>query len=132
MHAFPTTALIYAGAALAEIVGCFAFWTWLRQGQSPLWVLAGIPSLIAFAWLLTLAPAEHAGRTYAAYGGVYIVSAEAIADRSSHERSKGECAKIDEEQDLRTISGGRGSRNEIGAGSAKAQPREIISRTVSV
>ena len=67
-----TTGLIYAGAALAEIVGCFAFWAWLRQGQSPIWLVAGIPSLIAFAWLLTLAPAEHAGRAYAAYGGVYI------------------------------------------------------------
>ena len=67
-----TSGLIYAGAALAEIVGCFAFWAWLRQGQSPIWLAAGIPSLIAFAWLLTLAPAEHAGRAYAAYGGVYI------------------------------------------------------------
>ncbi|MBE0577854.1 YnfA family protein [Devosia sp.] len=69
-----TTGLIYAGAALAEIAGCFAFWVWLRQGQSPIWLAAGIPSLIAFAWLLTLAPAEHAGRAYAAYGGVYIVA----------------------------------------------------------
>lgn len=39
-----------------------------------MWALAGIPALIAFAWLLTLAPAEHAGRAYAAYGGVYIVA----------------------------------------------------------
>lgn len=70
-----TTGLIYAGAALAEIVGCFAFWAWLRQGQSSIWAIAGIPALIAFAWLLTLAPAEHAGRAYAAYGGVYIVAA---------------------------------------------------------
>lgn len=69
-----TTGLIYAGAALAEIVGCYAFWAWLRQGQSVTWLAAGIPSLIAFAWLLTLAPAEHAGRAYAAYGGVYIVA----------------------------------------------------------
>jgi small multidrug resistance family-3 protein len=69
-----TTGLIYAGAALAEIGGCFAFWAWLRQGQSPIWLVAGIPSLIAFAWLLTLAPTEHAGRAYAAYGGVYIVA----------------------------------------------------------
>ena len=69
-----TTGLIYAGAALAEIAGCFAFWAWLRQGQSPIWLAAGIPALIAFAWLLTLAPAEHAGRAYAAYGGVYIVA----------------------------------------------------------
>ena len=69
-----TTGLIYAGAALTEIVGCFAFWAWLRQGQSPIWLAAGIPSLIAFAWLLTLAPAEHAGRAYAAYGGIYIAA----------------------------------------------------------
>lgn len=74
MQALSSTALVYAGAALAEIVGCFAFWAWLRQGQSPLWALAGIPSLIAFAWLLTLAPASYAGRAYAAYGGVYIVA----------------------------------------------------------
>lgn len=68
------TALIYACAALAEIVGCFAFWAWLRQGQSPLWILPGTVSLVAFAWLLTLTPAENAGRAYAAYGGVYIVA----------------------------------------------------------
>lgn len=36
-----TTGLIYAGAALAEIVGCF--WAWLRQGQSAIWLAAGIP-----------------------------------------------------------------------------------------
>lgn len=42
-----TTGLIYAGAALTEILGGFAFWAWLRQGQSPVWFLAGIPALIA-------------------------------------------------------------------------------------
>ena len=31
-------------------------------------------SLAAFAWLLTLVPADVAGRAYAAYGGVYIVA----------------------------------------------------------
>ncbi|QEE22646.1 YnfA family protein [Youhaiella tibetensis] len=67
-------AIIYAGAALAEIGGCFAFWAWLRQGQSPIWLLAGIPALMIFAWLLTLAPAEHAGRAFAAYGGVYVAA----------------------------------------------------------
>lgn len=34
------TGLIYAGAALAEIVGCFAFWAWLCQGQSAIWLIA--------------------------------------------------------------------------------------------
>jgi small multidrug resistance family-3 protein len=71
---FATTAMIYAGAALAEIAGCFAFWAWLRQGHSPIWLLPGVVSLIAFAWLLTLAPVGNAGRAYAAYGGIYIAA----------------------------------------------------------
>jgi len=74
MPILASTALIYAAAALAEIAGCFAFWAWLRQGQSVLWLVPGVASLVAFAWLLTLAPADHAGRAFAAYGGVYIVA----------------------------------------------------------
>ena len=69
-----TTILIYAGAALAEIVGCFAFWAWMRQGASAMWLLPGLVSLAAFAWLLTLAPSDYAGRAYAAYGGVYVAA----------------------------------------------------------
>jgi small multidrug resistance family-3 protein len=69
------TALAYVGAALAEIAGCFAFWAWLRLDKSPLWLAPGVISLCLFAYLLTLVDAEHAGRTYAAYGGVYIASA---------------------------------------------------------
>lgn len=68
------TALAYPLAALAEIAGCFAFWAWLRLGKSPLWLVPGIASLIAFAWLLTLVETGHAGRAYAAYGGVYVVA----------------------------------------------------------
>jgi len=67
-------ALIYAGAALGEIAGCFAFWAWLRLDKSPLWVLPGLASLAVFAYLLTRIDAAFAGRTYAAYGGVYIVA----------------------------------------------------------
>jgi len=67
-------ALIYAGAALGEIAGCFAFWAWLRLDKSPLWVFPGLASLAIFAFLLTRIDAAFAGRTYAAYGGVYIVS----------------------------------------------------------
>ncbi len=69
-----TTAVLYAAAAIAEIAGCFAFWAWLRSGQSVWWTLPGVASLISFAWLLTLAPSDHAGRAYAAYGGVYIAA----------------------------------------------------------
>ncbi len=69
------TAIAYIFAALAEIAGCFAFWAWLRMGKSPLWLVPGMASLAIFAWLLTLIDADHAGRAYAAYGGVYIASA---------------------------------------------------------
>lgn len=65
----------YVGAALAEIAGCFAFWAWLRLDKSPLWLIPGVACLCLFAYLLTLVDVEHAGRTYAAYGGVYIASA---------------------------------------------------------
>lgn len=68
------TIAIYIGAALAEIAGCFAFWAWLKLGRSIWWLLPGMASLAAFAWLLTLVDSEAAGRAYAAYGGVYIVS----------------------------------------------------------
>lgn len=66
--------LTYAGAALAEIAGCFAFWAWLRLDKSAWWLLPGIGLLIAFAYLLTLVDSAAAGRAYAAYGGVYIVA----------------------------------------------------------
>jgi small multidrug resistance family-3 protein len=67
--------LAFVGAAVAEIAGCFAFWAWLRLGKSPLWLVPGIASLLLFAYLLTLVNVEHAGRSYAAYGGIYIAAA---------------------------------------------------------
>jgi len=68
-------AFAYIGAAIAEIAGCFSFWAWLRLGKSVWWLVPGMISLALFAYLLTLVESEAAGRTYAAYGGVYIVSA---------------------------------------------------------
>ena len=65
---------LYAAAALAEIAGCFAVWAWWKQGASAWWLLPGLAALTAFAWLLALTPADAAGRSYAAYGGVYILA----------------------------------------------------------
>ncbi|MEN3975027.1 YnfA family protein [Emcibacter sp. SYSU 3D8] len=65
---------IYIGAALAEIAGCFAFWAWLRNGQSSWWLIPGMASLALFAFLLTRVDADMAGRAYAAYGGIYIAA----------------------------------------------------------
>ncbi len=66
--------LTYALAAVAEIGGCFAFWAVIRLGRSPWWLVAGMASLIAFAWLLTRVDTAAAGRAFAAYGGVYIAA----------------------------------------------------------
>jgi len=57
--------------ALAEIIGCYLPWLWLRQHGSIWLLLPAAASLTLFAWLLTLHPAAS-GRVYAAYGGVYV------------------------------------------------------------
>lgn len=67
-------ALLFAVTAVAEIVGCYLPWLVLRQGKSTLLLVPAAVSLGLFAWLLTLHPAA-AGRTYAAYGGMYIAVA---------------------------------------------------------
>jgi small multidrug resistance family-3 protein len=66
--------LWYVIAAAGEIGGCFAFWAWLRMHKSPLWTVAGVVSLILFALALTRVDSSNAGRAYAAYGGIYILS----------------------------------------------------------
>ena len=68
------TIAIYITAAIAEIGGCFAFWTWLRLERSPLWGIVGAVSLVIFGMLLTRSEVAFAGRAYAAYGGVYIAA----------------------------------------------------------
>lgn len=65
------TFLLYLVTAIAEIVGCYLPWLWLRQGGSAWLLLPAAASLAAFAWLLTLHDAAS-GRVYAAYGGMYI------------------------------------------------------------
>ncbi|MDO8418266.1 MAG: YnfA family protein [Agitococcus sp.] len=73
MELLKTTGLFFV-TALAEILGCYLPWLWLRQ-QGSVWLLVPATlSLMAFVWLLTLHPAAS-GRVYAAYGGVYVVTA---------------------------------------------------------
>ncbi len=63
--------LLYTATALAEIIGCYLPWLWLKEGRSAWLLVPAALSLAVFAWLLTL-HGTAAGRTYAAYGGVYI------------------------------------------------------------
>lgn len=57
--------------AIAEIVGCYLPYLWLKEGRTAWLLVPAAISLATFAWLLTLHP-HAAGRVYAAYGGVYI------------------------------------------------------------
>ncbi|MDQ1848897.1 YnfA family protein [Gemmobacter fulvus] len=65
---------LYAAAALAEIAGCYAVWMWWRAGASAWWLIPGGAALAAFAVLLALTPPDSAGRSFAAYGGIYILA----------------------------------------------------------
>ena len=62
---------LFAVTALAEIVGCYLPYLWLKQGKSAWLLVPAAASLALFAWLLSLHPTA-AGRVYAAYDGVYI------------------------------------------------------------
>jgi small multidrug resistance family-3 protein len=66
--------IIYFLAAFFEILGCYSFWVFFRLDKSSLWLFVGIISLAVFAYLLTKINLEFAGRAYAVYGGIYIVS----------------------------------------------------------
>ena len=68
------TLVLYGLTAAAEITGCYLTYLWLRRGQPARLLGPAALSLGAFAWLLTLHPFA-AGRTYAAYGGVYVATA---------------------------------------------------------
>jgi len=68
------TTLLFFATALAEIIGCFLPYLWLKKQGSAWLLLPAVLSLMLFVWLLTLHPAAS-GRVYAAYGGVYVATA---------------------------------------------------------
>lgn len=73
MLIFRTLALFML-TAVAEIVGCYLPYLWLKKHGSPWLLVPAALSLTIFVWLLTLHPTAS-GRVYAAYGGVYVVVA---------------------------------------------------------
>ncbi|ART62821.1 YnfA family protein [Kushneria marisflavi] len=66
--------LLFILTALAEIVGCYLVYRWWVLTKSAWWLVPAAASLALFAWLLTLHPAAS-GRIYAAYAGVYLITA---------------------------------------------------------
>jgi len=68
------TLLFFFIAGLCEIGGGYLVWLWLREKKTiALGALGGI-ILFVYGIIPTLQPAEF-GRVYAAYGGIFIVSA---------------------------------------------------------
>lgn len=65
---------LFVVTAMAEIIGCYLPWLWLRRDGSTWLLLPAAASLALFAWLLTLHP-QASGRVYASYGGVYVGTA---------------------------------------------------------
>lgn len=65
------TLALFVVTAVAEILGCYLPYLWLKKEGSPWLLIPASLSLAVFAWLLSLHPTA-AGRVYAAYGGVYI------------------------------------------------------------
>ena len=68
------TTSLFLATALAEIVGCYLPYLWLRQRGSAWLLLPAAGALALFVWLLSLHPTAS-GRVYAAYGGVYVTVA---------------------------------------------------------
>jgi small multidrug resistance family-3 protein len=67
------TLMLFFAAALLEIGGGYLVWQWLREKRGILVGLIGGIILFVYGIIPTLQP-SHFGRTYAAYGGVFIIS----------------------------------------------------------
>jgi small multidrug resistance family-3 protein len=83
------TFALFALTACAEITGCYLPYLWLRHGRSAWLLLPAALSLALFCWLLSLHPESTSGRTYASYGGVYVVTSLAwiwVIDRERPDR----------------------------------------------
>lgn len=63
--------LLFSLTALFEIIGCYCLWVIVKENKSNWLIVPSVISLLLFSYLLTFHPTAS-GRTYAAYGGVYI------------------------------------------------------------
>lgn len=69
-----STVLLFFITAIMEILGCYFPYLILNQNKSHWLWIPTVFALAAFVWLLTLHPSAS-GRIYAAYGGIYIMTA---------------------------------------------------------
>lgn len=66
--------ILYFAAALAEIGGGYLVWKWLRERKGIIFGVFGGIVLFLYGIIPTLQPSNF-GRVYAAYGGIFIISA---------------------------------------------------------
>ncbi len=66
---------LFVLAGLCEIGGGYLVWGWMREHKPLLWALVGGLILAAYGVVAALQPISEFGRTYAAYGGVFIALA---------------------------------------------------------
>jgi small multidrug resistance family-3 protein len=77
-------------AALMEIGGGYLVWQWIREKKGIIMGLIGGIILFLYGTIPTLQP-SHFGRTYAAYGGIFIISSiiwGMIVDKRKPDRSE--------------------------------------------
>lgn len=63
---------IFVLAGLCEIGGGYLIWIWLKNEKSVWYGVAGAVLLISYGFVATFQPNNFA-KTYAAYGGVFII-----------------------------------------------------------
>lgn len=66
--------ILFFVAAFAEIGGGYLVWKWLRERKGIVFGLYGGIVLFLYGIIPTLQPSNF-GRVYAAYGGIFIISA---------------------------------------------------------
>ena len=64
--------ILFFVAGLFEVAGCYLMWRTLR-GDRPLWLgISGALMLAGYGFVASQQPAGF-GRTYAAYGGIFVI-----------------------------------------------------------
>jgi small multidrug resistance family-3 protein len=63
-------------AAIIELIGCEAFWRWLHERRTWLWILPGLLAYAIYGALQTRQP-QNFGRVYSMYGGVFVAASVA-------------------------------------------------------
>ena len=71
------TVLLFLATAVAELVGCYLPYLWLRKDGSPWLLVPAAISLAVFAWLLTLHPTAS-GRVYVAMAVLWLWAIDGV------------------------------------------------------